>query len=102
MFQATNNPLKIILIRFLPPYHAARWRLNASPDKGPTEKNVLMGFPCGTMLYDSVFNASPIKEKKSPHVLRHESVHMFHLSNNVVKNVLLICFHGGIMRRDSV
>jgi hypothetical protein len=66
------------------------------------KKNVLIGSPCGTIPHDNVLHASPIKEKKSPHVLRHESVYMLHLSGTVLKNVLLMCFHGGIMRRDSV
>jgi hypothetical protein len=62
------------------------------------KKNVFIGFPRSTMPHDSVLHASPIKEKKSPNVLRHESVHMLHLSNDVLKIVLL----NGIMRRDSV
>jgi hypothetical protein len=61
-----------------------------------------MGFPCDTMQRDSVLNASPIKEKKYPNVLRHESVHMLRLSSTVFKNVLLICFHDDTLRRESV
>jgi hypothetical protein len=61
-----------------------------------------MGFPCGTMQRDSVLNASPIKEKKSPNTLRHESAHMLHLASNVLKHVLLMYFHDDTMRRDSI
>jgi hypothetical protein len=53
------------------------------------KKNVLIGFPLLVSLAVpcrmSVLNASPIKEKKSPNVLRHKSVHMLHLSSNVLK-----------------
>jgi hypothetical protein len=41
-----------------------------------------------------------IKGKTS--TLRRYSVHMFHLSNNVLKNVLLMFFPGGTMWHDSV
>jgi hypothetical protein len=44
------------------------------------------------MLHDSIINASPIKEKKSPSVLRYDSVHMLRFSNDVLKNVLLNAF----------
>jgi hypothetical protein len=55
-----------------------------------------------TMLRDSVLNASPIKEKKSPNTLRYDSAHMLHLASNVLKNVLLMYFHDDTMRRDSI